>query len=316
MDFKDPYHSVLVADTGNNRLLWLRLYADVNQDGIDDVWTSYYFDGWYNGVKYPLEKDRGAQSDPDGDGLVNIGEYHAGTNPHDPNTKIPGISDQWYFYNPGKNPAGIPKIISVTASTNLIHAGESVILTVTFDRDVTGFVNGANPNLNLILGNGGFDSGDLALSGVLGTNVYTFVFTAHKSSPIGWVDAEVSNAQNKNAPHATIDPLRREYKKLFYIEEAPVEIEEPDPEHEGPLIITEFGVRPLRIRWTSTPDVKYWIITTTELSDPVSEWEYVHELPFIGPPAPADEMDSTGLDFDDLGLDPARFFMITTEPNP
>jgi len=316
VDKDHPYHRVLVADTGNNRLLWLRLYLDVNGDGIDDVWASHYFG-------HPDACD--PWGDPDGDGLVNIGEYHGGTNPLDPES-----NNQWDIHNPGLAHDGFPEVVSVIASTNLIYAcdntaSNAVRLEVKFSQNVTGWLDGANPNIQLVFGDGS-QTGDLALVGALGGDTYLFAFNANYYSPTGWVEAVISGARNTATPSKTMDPVRDGFPLRFYIEwceGAPDD--RPGGEtpgvHEGDLYITEFSHNPLRFRWKATAGVQYWIVTSTDLGVPSQFWKDAYNGYFESPPMVivdgqlefVDEHEDGWFDYDD----PKRFFRVTTdEPDP
>ena len=313
IDKTSPFHRVLVADSGNNRLVWLRLYVDVDEDGIDDHWESYYFDD-------PAACD--PWDDPDNDGLANIGEYRVGTNPLDPDTNGNGATDLWDL-NEGNDPADpnapspsfqLPSVVSVTASTNVIYAGESVVLTVTFNRAVTGKPAGANPGIKFLTTGDGITAGYFALNG--GASVYTFTFTAASTSAAGPVDVIINNAFNADNPgkSASMDPNPQTFMDVFEIAVLEPEIpDDPDPPaHTGLLQITEFHTDPLYIKWTAQPDVQYWIITSTNLSAVAWDYLYLSESPFIGQPLPADSLDKTDALFDYADL--TRFFRITTDP--
>ncbi len=256
IDKTTPYHSVLVADTDNNRLQWVRLYVDVDGDGIDDIWESYYF-----GSPELCE----AWDDPDGDGLPNIGEYRAGTNPLDYDTNDNGGSDSWDMNNgidpiDGTTPTGtIPTVISVSASTNAIMVGQSVTLTVTFSSAVKGS-EGDNPLIRLVFADAS-QTGDIMLT-KLSDTVYQFIFTARESSPAGWVANRISGASSPTSPFLTMAPMPAEFPDLFEI----IAAEDPFPTPTEPIIITEFTIDPLFIKWTAQPDVHYWVMSSTTLT--------------------------------------------------
>jgi DNA-binding beta-propeller fold protein YncE len=79
--------SVYVADTYNNRVQKLRLTFDGDGDGMDDVWEDLHGLDSHD----PLD----AFADPDGDGVINIGEYRLGTDPQNSDSNGNGESDGW-----------------------------------------------------------------------------------------------------------------------------------------------------------------------------------------------------------------------------
>jgi sugar lactone lactonase YvrE len=78
---------VYVADTLNNRIQAVSLIADADKDGMDDLWEYNY----YSTIDYRDSNDWA--EDPDGDGLINIGEYRAGTDPLVRDTNNNGAGD-------------------------------------------------------------------------------------------------------------------------------------------------------------------------------------------------------------------------------
>ncbi|MGQ9660706.1 MAG: S8 family serine peptidase [Kiritimatiellia bacterium] len=74
-----------VADTQNKRIQLLRTTLDVDGDGMDDVWEDL------NGLNWKDSSDW--NQDPDGDGIINIGEFRAGTRPQNPDTDNDGVWD-------------------------------------------------------------------------------------------------------------------------------------------------------------------------------------------------------------------------------
>jgi len=193
-----------------------------------------------------------------------------------------------------------------------------VTLTVKFDRNVTGYIGGANPNLQLVFGNGSF-TGDLTLTGGSG-DTYTFTFTAHASSPTGAVAVVISGAQKTASPFETMTPVRWAEAAVFYIdrEEEPEPPEPDDPEHDtniSGIVITEFRVHPLFIAWTAQPGVKYWVLRGETPDRSTSAWETAYG------PESSETLNPDGSDTLSIGDPsgavyelPARFYIISTEP--
>ena len=76
-----------VANTLEERVLKMRIVLDIDGDGMDDVWEDL------NGLD-PTDPDDW-DDDPDGDLLMNIGEYRIRTNPHLADTDGNGADDGW-----------------------------------------------------------------------------------------------------------------------------------------------------------------------------------------------------------------------------
>lgn len=76
---------VYVADTGNDRVQLLSFVMDNDGDGMEDMWEDS------NGLD-STDPDDGAD-DPDGDGIINIGEYRIGTDPQNGDSNGNGGSD-------------------------------------------------------------------------------------------------------------------------------------------------------------------------------------------------------------------------------
>ena len=87
--------SFYVADTLNHRVQRMDVVIDNDMDGIDDTYEAL------NGLDNTDPTD--ALMDPDGDGVLTIGEYRIGLDPHDPDTDNDDVSDGgelWAVTNP------------------------------------------------------------------------------------------------------------------------------------------------------------------------------------------------------------------------
>lgn len=80
-----PGGRLYVADTWNHRVQLLSLIMDADGDGMDDFWEDS------NGLDSSDPGDW--DDDPDGDGLINIGEYRVGSDPRKADTNGNGIND-------------------------------------------------------------------------------------------------------------------------------------------------------------------------------------------------------------------------------
>ncbi len=75
---------VYVADYGHEKIKWYALTLDADGDGMDDFWEDA------NGLDSTVND---ALEDADNDGLPNIGEYRAGTDPQNTDTDGDGAGD-------------------------------------------------------------------------------------------------------------------------------------------------------------------------------------------------------------------------------
>lgn len=86
----DGTNQIYVADTGHNQIKWFGLALDADGDGMDDFWEDQ------NGLDSSIDD---SQDDADGDGLPNIGEFRAGTDPQNEDTDGDGHRDLWEMEN-------------------------------------------------------------------------------------------------------------------------------------------------------------------------------------------------------------------------
>ena len=78
---------VYVADTLNRRVSLVGLSVDADGDGMDDLWENCYYS-----TLDPLDGSDWNE-DPDGDGVINLGEFRIGTNPLKSDSNNNGVDD-------------------------------------------------------------------------------------------------------------------------------------------------------------------------------------------------------------------------------
>ena len=122
-----------VADYGHNKIKWYGFSIDADGDGMDDFWEDM------NGLDSTRDD---ALEDADGDGLPNIGEYRADTDPQNTDSDGDGAGDQYEMYqptdplDPNSTPEEGASFVSIVATPTQINVGESVTITVTVDRAI------------------------------------------------------------------------------------------------------------------------------------------------------------------------------------
>lgn len=199
---------IYVADEAKGRVLWFGIQIDHDGDGMDDLWEDL------NGLDSSYDD---SLEDLDGDGLSNIGEYRAGTDPRKADSDGDGQGDLYemnHLVDPldAESKAIAPaNLLSAAADPALIRAGESTTVKLAFDRPfrhkITYILRGADGAV--------LHSGEI-LPQELGEAVFTY------ASPI---DAEAQPVSGEFAI-ADCDPPVRIAANLFEIATAAAEKEE------------------------------------------------------------------------------------------
>ena len=124
-----------VADYGQNKIKWYGFTIDADGDGMDDLWEDM------NGLDSTRDD---ALEDADGDGLPNIGEYRADTDPQNADTDGDGAGDLYEMVqlddplDPNSTPPPGATVTSIAANPESIFVGDSVTLTVNLSRAIDG----------------------------------------------------------------------------------------------------------------------------------------------------------------------------------
>lgn len=200
-----PDDSLLyVADTYNNRVLRLRVTMDADSDGMDDVWESLH----------GLDPNNPADSteDPDGDGVMNIGEYRVGTDAQEFDTNNNGAGDGWELAN-GRDPVATggpsidpPAVVLVSSDAVApLRWGRVVRITATFSQTITN-----TPKLAL---SGAVSLAATAMAGSGSSWYYDYVVPNAVS---GAVNVAVSGGIGANG--YLMDPPTVTVNGLFYID--------------------------------------------------------------------------------------------------
>ncbi len=263
-------NQIYVADYGHNKIKWFSIFLDSDGDGMSDIWEEL------NGLD-PTRND--ALEDADGDGLLNIGEYRAGTDPQNSDTDGDGMGDLAEMCNlrdpldPDEDPWTAAAItdISVTdaagTATNVFLVGSEAVITVRFDRALTGDGRIALYNA----------AGECVVDSALVTDgaSATFAYVA-ASNAAGVVDAKFT--------FADCDPPVTNAAALFTV----VLPDEPDPETEETrwaitsIVFDGSSAPTLRLAWNYPAEVaagtecNFRVEYSVSITDPA--WSTVKEL--------------------------------------
>jgi hypothetical protein len=148
--------------------------VDTDADGLPDTWMMQYF----GHATAQASDSSTAGDDPDGDGLTNLQEYNAGTNPKNPDTDADGLSDGQEVNTTLTNPLAADTDgdgLSDGAEVNTYHTNPLVV-----DTDGDGLSDGdevlkyhTNPLVADTDGDGFPDGMEIAYgTGPLDPNVY------------------------------------------------------------------------------------------------------------------------------------------------
>ena len=232
---------IYVADTFNNRVQKLRVVLDGDKDGMEDVWEELHGLDCHNSAD--------AFEDPDGDGLLNIGEYRLNTDPQQRDTNGNGASDGWDVAH-GLNPASAGSS-SVAPPTVLItsDAGASVLpgmvvrVTAAFSEPVTNI-----PGPKLTLDGGAFLWQAPMVMSDASTWYYDYTV---QSGDDGAVNAYVGGAVDMEGYSLDLDPTMA--SSLFTVGTV------------SSLSIAGFNGFPQALSWEAVLDGIYHIQSSTNL---------------------------------------------------
>ena len=171
---------IYVADYGHEQIKWYALTLDGDGDGMDDIWEEIH------GLDSTVDD---SMDDADGDGLPNIGEYRAGTDPHNADTDGDGYGDMAEMaqltdpLDPDSYPFTLKSFISIATyngsnvATNDFLQGSAVRIVATFDDAV--------PSGSIVLtGDGGVELATGAMTPNGATLVFDYTASSSYSGPV------------------------------------------------------------------------------------------------------------------------------------